>query len=348
MAEARGHVAKAGSGTPKQEPWQLREIRTEIFIDPADYQAGLGCAGFEAFLACAGRFKARLRYVELCQLSLLHVQENLARVAYLKMAPKRAFITFPTNGDSSMIWAGVRLRPGDIVFHGLGDQMYQRTTGPGRWGVIALAPASLVAYGQVLAECDLVPPPAGEIIRPSLSAAGRLRHLHRLACRLAETKPDSVAHPEVAKALDQDLIHALVICLATGDVLADTPPHRRHTGIMTQFEELLAANLDSPVPMPRLCRALGVSTRSLQLCCAEFLGMGANRYSRLRRMHAAHSALRRAGPEIRSVAEVARRHGFSELGRFAVNYRSLFGESPSDTVRHRLGRSRSHHVAVFA
>lgn len=49
-----------------------------------------------------------------------------------------------------------------------------------------------------------------------------------------------------------------------------------------------------------------------------------------------------------ALAEVARRHGFSELGRFAVNYRSLFGESPSDTVRHRVGRSRSHHVAVFA
>jgi hypothetical protein len=31
--------------------------------------------------------------------------------------------------------------------------------------------------------------------------------------------------------------------------------------------------------------------------------------------------------------EVARRYGFSEIGRFAIRYRAFFGETPSATLR---------------
>jgi hypothetical protein len=33
-----------------------------------------------------------------------------------------------------------------------------------------------------------------------------------------------------------------------------------------------------------------------------------------------------------TVAEIARNHQFLELGRFAVTYRAIFGESPSVTL----------------
>jgi len=43
--------------------------------------------------------------------------------------------------------------------------------------------------------------------------------------------------------------------------------------------------------------------------------------------------LLRADPETASVAEIAQSHHFLELGRFAVAYRTLFGEIPSFTLR---------------
>jgi AraC-like DNA-binding protein len=314
----------------------MRETRSENFADTADYQAGLARAGLGAFLVCARGFKARLTWVELSDLSLLRGQEDVARVAYIKLAPRRAFVTFPTNAGSSMIWAGVRLRLGDIVFHSLGDQMYQRTIGPCHWGAMAVSPNSLSDYGRALVERNIVPPRIDRIVRPSSSAAGLLRRLHKSACRLAANNADAIAHPEVAKALDQDLIYALVTCLE-GDVLADRSTHQHHIETMAAFEELLAANPAMSVPLPRLCRILGVSQRTLQLCCADFLGMGPNRYLRLRRLHAAHSALLRPDPEIRCVAEIARRYGFSELSRFATAYRALFDEKPSESLRRSIG-----------
>jgi AraC-like DNA-binding protein len=49
-------------------------------------------------------------------------------------------------------------------------------------------------------------------------------------------------------------------------------------------------------------------------------------------MHLAHSVLNQATPATATVTEIATAHGFWELGRFAVAYRKLFGESPSVTL----------------
>jgi AraC-like DNA-binding protein len=308
-----------------------------VFTDPDAYQDGLHDGGIGLALACPGKFKASLTHVRLDRLKLLCGREYGTRVAHLKFSRKFVFITFPTDSTSSMTWAGVDLEPGDIVFHSRGEHMYQRTAGACRWGSVSIAPYDLNTYCRVLIERDLVPPPSGLVLRPSPPAAKRLRSLHLKACRLVETKPHIMAHREVTRSLDQDLILALVNCLGTADVVRYTPAHRRHSRIMAQFEKLLVSKPGVQLPTPELCRALGVSQRSLQTCCAEFLGMSPNKYIRLRRLHAAHSALRHANSATWCVADIARRHGFSELGRFAVAYRALFGERPSDTLRLRLG-----------
>jgi AraC-like DNA-binding protein len=61
--------------------------------------------------------------------------------------------------------------------------------------------------------------------------------------------------------------------------------------------------------------------------------MGPKRYLLLRRMHLARRALRQTAPDPTTVTDIATRFGFWQLGRFAVEYLSLFGESPSATLR---------------
>jgi transcriptional regulator GlxA family with amidase domain len=103
---------------------------------------------------------------------------------------------------------------------------------------------------------------------------------------------------------------------------------------MVRFEDALTAH-GPQLNMPELCAALGVSERTLRVCCTEFLGMSPTRYHLLRRLNKVRSALRRADPATASVAEIARSCEFSELGRFAVTYRTIFGEMPSTTLRAR-------------
>ena len=107
---------------------------------------------------------------------------------------------------------------------------------------------------------------------------------------------------------------------------------------MDRFEHILAAHSDRQLHLPELCASLGVPERTLRVCCAAFLGMGPSRYERLRRLNMVWRALRRPGPAVVSVADVAKRYGFSEIGRFAGQYRLVFGENPSITLRRALNR----------
>jgi AraC-like DNA-binding protein len=306
---------------------------TTRFTDAADYQASVRGAKFNLVFGCQKDFKARLTWVELRHLHLLRGEENLPRVAHVSLVPERVFVSVPTRHDPPPISDGVEVLSGDIVFHSRGERVHQRTRGPSQWGFISLAPEHLAACSRVLTGFDLVWPPVARILRPPRIYAARLLRQHAEACRLAETKPEMNAHREVARALEQDLLHTLDNCL-TGDDVDNYSARKRHNAnIISRFEDVLAAHSGRHLKIPELCAAIGVPERILRICCAEVLGMGPSRYLRLRRLNMAHAALRRSDAATASVADVAREYGFSELGRFAAIYRTMFGETPSTTLR---------------
>jgi AraC-like DNA-binding protein len=140
---------------------------------------------------------------------------------------------------------------------------------------------------------------------------------------------------EAAHGLEQQLIHVLVECLSAGSVEEETPAARRHRGIPARFEDLLQAE---PFPqISEICAALGFSQRMLRESCKKHLGIGPSRYRHLRRMQQVHRALRKENPGTESVSELAERYAIRDLGRFAGEYRALYGELPSATLRRRHG-----------
>ena len=107
----------------------------------------------------------------------------------------------------------------------------------------------------------------------------------------------------------------------------------RHNATIARFLEFLAAHPNRPLCLTEICAAIRVADRTLRQACEEHLGMGPIRYLTLRRMHLVRDALLRAEASNTTVTRVAMDHGFCELGRFSVAYRSLFCETPSETLR---------------
>ncbi len=309
---------------------------TGTFIDPNDYQASLRQARIELLVTSRGAFNARLTWATLHHLQLIRGEENLPRIAYVSLDPTLVFVGFATYPDPPMLWGGTELQPGDIIFHSRGKRFHQRTSGPCSWSMVGLTLELLEKYSGALSGKALSLPATARILRPAARDAARLRRLHAQACRLAESRPKLLSHPEVARAIEQGLIHALVRCLA-----AKARDHRgaklHYTRMMVRFEEVLAECPNRQLPLAELCALIGVSERTLRSCCAEFLGISPTRYMLLRRLKAVRIALRDADPATASVAEIARGCGFTELGRFAGTYWTVFGELPSTTLRRAPG-----------
>ena len=198
---------------------------------------------------------------------------------------------------------------------------------------MSLTPEDLAAASEAIIGRPLMPPSFPRWTRPPAAVVSRLLQLHEAAGHLAKTAPDILAKPEVARAIEEALVEAMILCLTEGHSDDVRNVHRHRATVMRRLEEVLTSTPDRPLYMPQLCATVGASYTTLRDCCQEYLGMSPRRYLWLRRMHLARRALRIADAEKTTVTEIATDYGFWELGRFAVAYRSLFGEPPSAALR---------------
>ena len=84
----------------------------------------------------------------------------------------------------------------------------------------------------------------------------------------------------------------------------------------------------------QLATAAGVSERTLRDAFQGYFGVAPVQYLNRRTLHLVRQALKAADPSMVTVTEMASLFGVWELGRFARDYRYLFGELPSKTLHH--------------
>jgi len=309
---------------------------TSAFSEPEDFEAALRADRYVTLLITgSGQFRARLTQVALHALRLSATEEQLSRIAFLTVPADTVLLMFPMDGAPLPACGGVMTRSDEIMTLSPGEQVHTRTDGVSHAGAIWLPAKALVRYGRALTGAPFAIPPAVQRWRPQPSAARHLRSLHASAIRTAVLRPETLVDSETAHGLEQQLIHAIVECLAGGSPDTDTRPRRRRQKIMVRFEHLLRAQPERDLHIAEICAALGVSERLLRALCAEHLGMGPIAYDRLRRMSLVRRTLRHGDGIGEMVSTVAQRFGFRSSGRFSLKYRETFGESPSATLRRR-------------
>lgn len=315
---------------------------TFTFTDPIPYQAAIRAAEVEVLVTAKGDFHSELTQIDLHRLWMQVGRECLPRVFHSAVSAKRAVIVFLADANqAAMHHSGMEVSPGDIIVDGIGSTHHHRTWGPCRWRSMSLPPDLLAAAGYAFADREATVPSATHLVRPSPVLMSRLLRLHDTAEQLALSSPSVLAHPEVARSLENALISAMIACLTEATRHETGSRACNHALVIARFEEFLAANLDQPLYLADICGATGVSERTLRACCQAHLGMGPTRYLWLRRMHLARRALVLADPAKSTVTEIATNHGFWELGRFSTEFRQLFGVSPSVSLR---CSPRDHHI----
>jgi AraC-like DNA-binding protein len=148
---------------------------------------------------------------------------------------------------------------------------------------------------------------------------------------------------ETRRAAQAELLETL---LETLGAATDFRPTRRdrtrlaRSRIVKMAEDYALANAGHDLYLTDLCRAAGVSERSLEYAFKEMMGMTPTAYLIRVRLHRVRKALREATRASTTVSTEALNQGFWHFGDFSRAYTTCFGELPSETLRRSASTAR--------
>ncbi|WP_322044851.1 helix-turn-helix domain-containing protein [Paraburkholderia sp. J67] len=109
--------------------------------------------------------------------------------------------------------------------------------------------------------------------------------------------------------------------------------HATYSDIVKRCERITEDNTLETLTVLDLCRLLRCSRRTLQTSFQRVANVTPVEYLRSIRLNAVHRLLRSTSADELLIGDAAARWGFTHLSYFAREYRDLFGELPSQTVR---------------
>ncbi len=163
-------------------------------------------------------------------------------------------------------------------------------------------------------------------------------HIFRLQlCRVLRTLPavDSLSLGASADILDQ-IMSGLSQLLASRQASPRDSVSSQHARrLIRRVREYVYAHDDRSITVHELCTQLGASRRALQDCFRKSMDLTPKAYLHAYGLNAARRELRRTDSSCSTVSDVAARYGFWHLSQFAADYKLLFGELPSESLRQR-------------
>ena len=277
-----------------------------------------------------GPFRGRIEYVRVNGI-LFYRERCTRRVVATGTTPPGYFVFGSPSSQSAPIdWCGGKIHPGRLAF-GRSSSEIDAVIPAGSDHVALLVPEVLLLgyLGEELGS------------RVAASDAYHLRcgaalgdELVRMIQRLIDQFPaggELPANDGWCKAVEWELLGMLVQAFQDGGVDAGrVSPRRRRLAFLRAIE--YGADLRLPLSVPQLAAATGVHQRVLELAFHEALDITPRKYLRWNRMNHARQELIAVQAGSAPVKGVAADCGFAEPGRFAVEYKHLFGESPSNTL----------------
>ena len=146
-----------------------------------------------------------------------------------------------------------------------------------------------------------------------------------------------------SRVFEDDILGLLIDAYLSSDPVSEseTAAFRQASRIVRAAENRFAAAGPEPISLADLCATAGIGKTTLYRAFHAVVGESPLAYFKKRRLTEARSLLSRDTARRGGVKRAALGVGLTELGRFSVEYRRLFGESPSATLRRTTLRERA-------
>jgi AraC family ethanolamine operon transcriptional activator len=237
--------------------------------------------------------------------------DNPATWSYDQLIPNDALVIFPNNDQLRAItpvgFRGSGIHLSENYISNLTELVFRRPL-----------QASVPASGMIPLDRQKL-----KLLRAEISKWQRLE-----ACS-AEVRPEIISRREES------------LALAVLDALFDESNAEKECLARTQrfvtkaLEIIHDSELDG-ISASELCAQTKCSQRTIEKGFSNRFGLTPKKYINVLRLARVHKGLRNfAAQGCDSIIELAGIHGFWHMGQFAADYRRIYGELPSDTLKRR-------------
>jgi AraC-like DNA-binding protein len=311
------HIAKIAAGDIEELaesvfPWQLRMSQ----LERGKFAAHLDCANLDGMLLTRERWHRRVM---------------------AKGATPEGFVAFAAPYTERTInWCGYELSDSQIACQkGAIETDFLTPKNSDHW-VMIVPHTVLTDYLGEETACRVLTDRRVTFCEPSVTA--RIGALIKRAVRLPAgggQVPDIHLPAETIRA---NLLESIATVLIGDENDNDhLTPSSRYLVVRRSIE--YAESLQYDCSVLDLADSAGVSRRELERAFRQTLDTSPYNFLRLSRLNNLHRELLKQERNSTTVTKLALGWGFAELGRTAVEYRKLFGQSPSLTLSNEVHRA---------
>lgn len=282
----------------------------------------------------SGKFRGRIHQVKLPEVTLLREDTSIALRQRGSLDESVYGFAMALQDSSDLFFNGQRV-PENAIMCGKGDEV-DLTTPPHFTFIALVVEKSLLnplwerMYQKPLArwlEKQLV-------LQTTDIKAQNLRDLQLTVLDQATAMAHRQHDPQALKQLRDEILMEWLEALPSQVDISELPNLERRKKLVDRACELMMGHADEPLSVLEVCSRVGTSRRKLNYCFQDVLGTSPIKYLRTLRLNSIRRAIRQAPPGV-TIQDIASHWGFWHLSQFAQDYRSLFGELPSDTLHKR-------------
>jgi AraC family transcriptional regulator, ethanolamine operon transcriptional activator len=247
----------------------------------------------------------------------------------------------PLSEERSVRINGVPVKTGRIALH-RGGKNFELVTPDALqfWGIV-VKEELLMTYAHQF-ECEEWL--RNVLDRPVLGVSEARKQAVQNICGQILLGPrkenDATLPAPIRQSLSDSTLSALFALFQdTEPVATDRRSAQQRHRLVERADAYVRSRRDHLVTVAELCSALNISRRALQIGFQDALGISPHAYMRTVSLNGVRSHLKNAESPYTCVQDAAAAYGFWHMSQFALDYRQLFGELPSATIKRRATSS---------
>jgi AraC-like DNA-binding protein len=251
---------------------------------------------------------------------------------------ERSSLVFKCDGDSPTVCNGHYIDKQSFMFHKKNSEHIAICRGPCNWIYITFKPDFLEESLLDPLRLQLNKRKNSTTDLQRCSQQSYLNTFYGIVNKINElvnSNPLILQNKDIFKGMEMSLVDSQILVLSnTFNPSANITERgkKSHVRIIRQSNDFLEAISYRPMHLLDLCNTLNVGLRTLYYAFSEYYGISPIRYLRLLRYAKARRDLVNSDPDRTTVTDIAAKWHFWHFGRFSVEYKSLYGESPSETL----------------